>query len=136
MKAKLYQIFKEVSEISPSPKLEGSILARIEILQKRQIRRRLSLAYFGLVSSLGAFIWTVVEFGNAFLQSDFWILLRLLATDASLVLKNWNNFLFSLLETFPAVSAAMILIPVFVLLLSFSAYFKLMNRNHYHYNYI
>jgi len=133
MKTKLHHIFKQIGGSEPSPELSGLILARIEILQKKQIKRKLGLAYLSLASSLGTFIWTIVEFGQTFLQSDFWILLRLLATDASLVLKNWNDFMFSLLETFPAVSVTIILIPTFALLLSLSAYFKLINRNHYNY---
>lgn len=133
MKEKMRQIFKEISEVSPSPKLEGLILVRIEILRKRQIRRRLAFSYLSLTSSLGAFVWTVVEFGSAFLQSDFWILLRLLLTDASSVMRNWNDFLFSLLETFPAISLSIMLVPVFAILFSLSTYFKLANRRQFNY---
>ena len=133
MKPNLHQIFKAIRIIEPSPQLRVSILTRIETLQKRQIKRKLVLTYFSLVASLGAFIWTVVAYGNDFLQSDFWILLRLALTDASAVLKNWNDFLFSLLETFPVMSTTIMLVPVFALLISFSVYFKLIQRNHYNY---
>ncbi len=133
MKPNLHQIFKEMRGIEPSAKLAGSILARIERLQKRQIRQKLILAHFSLVGSLGATVWAAMAYGNAFLQSDFWVLLRLLLTDASSVLRNWNDFAFSLLETFPAVSATILLMPVLILLLSFSAYFKLEKRSHYNY---
>jgi hypothetical protein len=133
MKQNLHQIFKSIRTTEPSSKLADLIMIRIEVLREKQTKRKLILSYFSLVSSFSAFIFTIIAYGNAFLQSDFWILLRLLATDASSVLKNWNDFAFSLLETFPAVSAAIMLVPVFAILLSFSAYFKLINQRHYNY---
>lgn len=133
MEKRLSQIFKKIGTAPPSPKLSGLILARIEILGQKRLRNKLIFSRLSLAGSLGAFTWTVVEYGNTFLQSDFWILLRLILTDASAVMRNWNDFLFSLLETFPAVSVTIILIPVFAILLSFSAYFKLINQRHYNY---
>ena len=119
--------------MEPSPKLAVSILARIEKLQNQQIKRKLVWSYFSLATSGMAFILAIFALGNSFLQSDFWILLRLLLTDASAVMGNGNDFLFSLLETFPTVSATILLVPVFAILLSFSAYFKIINRSHYNY---
>lgn len=131
MNRNLYQTFKEIKEFKPSPRLEGLVLSKIKSLKEKQSKRKLALSYFSLTGSFGAFALAVFKCGNAFLQSDFWILLKLLSTDASLVLGNWSDFLFSLLETFPIVSATIILIPVFALLLSFSAYFKSIRKNHY-----
>jgi hypothetical protein len=133
MKTNLHQIFKEMRRMEPSPKLAVSILARIEKLQNQQIKIKLAWSYFSLATSGAAFVLAIFALGNSFLQSDFWILLRLLLTDASAVMSNGNDFLFSLLETFPAVSASILLIPVFAILLSFSAYFKIINRSHYNY---
>ncbi len=134
MKQDLHKIFKNIQEIEPPKDLAGSILARVDALQKRQIKRRLMLSYLSLAGSFGAFVLAIVEYGQSFLQSDFWILLRLLLTDASAVFKNWNDFLFSLLETFPVISVVAILIPVFLIFISFSVYFKFSYKNNYNLN--
>ncbi len=123
----------------PEPKKElgALILAKIEFLQKKQLGRKLVAIRLSLAGSVGAFIWAVLAYGKTFLQSDFWVLLQLLLTDASAVLKNWNDFLFSLLETFPVVSATIMLVPILFILISFSTYFKLTYLNHRNrYNYI
>ena len=131
MKQNLHKIFKNIASIEPSPVLAGLILSRIEALQKKRLKRSLMLSYCSLAFSFSAFAWAVLAYGQAFLQSDFWILLRLALSDASLVLKNWNDFLFSLLETFPVVSATIMLIPILALLFSFSVYYKIVRGNNY-----
>ena len=130
---KLNKVFKNLEEIEPSPRLESMILTRIGFLRKKETRRKLLYSWLSLSGSFGMFVLAIVEYGNAFLQSDFWSLLKLLSTDAALVLENWNDFAFSLLETFPVVSFAIILIPTFSLLLSFAAYFQSIHLSHRNY---
>lgn len=64
-----------------------------------------------------------IFFGQAFLQSEFWAMLSLAFSDITTVAKNWDTFLMSLLETFPFVHAAILLAPVFLMLLSANFYF-------------
>jgi hypothetical protein len=133
MNHNLHQTFKNIKKIEPNPKLEVLILSKIEILKEKQAKKRLVWSYFGLTSSFGAFTLAILGYGNAFLKSDFWDLLKLISTDTGLVLGNWGDFAFSLLETFPVVSLAIILIPIFAMLISFSVYFKSIHRSHYNY---
>lgn len=124
MKQNLHQIFKNMSEIEPNSNLEGFILAKIEQIKYKQAKKRLFFSYFGLVSSAGTFVLAIFGYGRAFLQSEFWVLSKLILTDAGVVFSNLNEYTFSLLETFPVVSAIIILTPITVLLYSFSIYFK------------
>lgn len=133
MSQKLFRAFKDIKEIEPSSELADLVLAEIGLLREKQTKRKLVLSYFSLAGSLGAFVLAVFEYGGAFLQSEFWSLLKLLSTDAGIALENWNDFSFSLLETFPTVSVIIILIPIFALLLSVSAYFKSAGKNCYKY---
>lgn len=133
MKQKLHQAFKNIKEIEPSPKLEGLILSKIESLKEKQARKKLVLSYFSLAASFGTFMLAVIGYGNAFLRSEFWDLLKLSITDTGVVFGNWNYFAFSLLETFPVITFAVILIPILLLLFSLSVYFKSIHRNHFNY---
>jgi len=130
MKKNLHQIFKELKNPEPSEKLHGLIMAKIEKLRERQVKRKLMWSRLSLAGSFGAFALAVWGYGNAFLQSDFWMLLRLTLTDAGAVFKNWNDFFFSLAETFPVVSAAIMLVPVIAILFSLSVYFKVSQNNY------
>lgn len=133
MKQDLNQAFKNIKEIEPSPKLEGLILSKIEALKEKRAKKKLMLSYFSLATSFGAFVLAVVSYGNAFVKAEFWDLLKLSITDTGVVFGNWSYFAYSLLETFPVVSLAVILIPILALLFSFSAYFKSIHRSHFNY---
>ncbi len=133
MNQNLHQAFKNIKELEPSPKLESLILSKIELLKEKQAKKKVMLSYFGLVTSFGTFVLAVVGYGNAFVKADFWDLLKLSITDAGIVFGNWSYFSCSLLETFPVVSLAVILIPILALLFSLSTYFKLIRKNHLNY---
>lgn len=130
MEKNLQQIFKNLKTPEPSQELAGSIMFKIEKLRGKQVKRRLIWSRVSLFGSFGAFALSVWICGATFLQSDFWVLLRLTFTDAGAVLKNWNDFFFSLAETFPVVSAAIMLIPVVAILFSLSVYFKISRSNY------
>ncbi len=133
MNQNFHQAFKSVKEIEPPSELADLILSKTGLLREKRAKRKIMFSYFSLAGSLGAFVLAVSEYGGAFLQSEFWSLLKLLSTDAEIVLGNGNDFMFSLLETFPVISMIIILIPVLALLLSVSVYFKSIGRNHYRY---
>lgn len=129
MHQKLSQIFKNLPELEPSHKLEDFILAKIERERNKIIREKKALAWAGLFGSTLAAVYTISVFGQEILQSDFWRIISLAGTDISIVAGNRYDYALSLLETFPAVYAAFMLTPIFVLLISLNAYFNLINKN-------
>lgn len=133
MNQNLHKAFKSIKEIEPGLKLERLILSKMELLKEKQAKRKLMLSYFGLTTSFGTFMLAVISYGNTFFKSEFWDLLKLSITDTGVILGSWNTFIYALLETFPVVSLAVILIPTFALLFSFSEYLKIHNRNHLNY---
>lgn len=129
MNPKLVQIFKNLPELEPSLKLESFILAKIERERNKIIREKKALAWAGILGSAMAAIYAVSIFGQEILQSDFWSIISLAFSDINIVLSNWNDYALSLLETFPAVYAAFMLAPIFILLLSLDAYLNLADKN-------
>jgi hypothetical protein len=127
----LQAIFKKISDIEPSQDLQKRILAKIALRNKLALRRKLAFIYAGFTTSAGAFVWATITLGKALLQSDFWTLAKLIFSDTGLVLKNWVDFAYSLLETLPIFGIIAILVPVFALFMLGSAYFKTMNHNNY-----
>jgi O-antigen ligase len=127
---KINQIFKSIGQLEPSESLERTILAQIETKKRLSLRQKLVLTYAGLIGSAMALIYALAVFGQTILQSDFWNLLTLLFSDAGIVLSNGNDFLFSLLENFPGLSLAAILIPIFLLMLFMSSYSKINYQRH------
>jgi hypothetical protein len=127
----LHSIFKKISDIEPSCGLEKRILKRIAFQNKLALRRKLAFIYAGFAASAGAFLWAIFTLGKALLQSDFWTLAKLIFSDTGLVLQNWGDFAYSLLETLPIFGIVAILIPIFALFMLGSAYFKTASHNHY-----
>lgn len=133
MGEKLSQLFKSTKDLEPSAGLEGFILAEIEAIGSKKVRRRLVFSYAGILGSIVAVFYSIAVFGSGILESEFFSLVSLAFSDAAIVAQSWREFSFSLLETFPAVYAAIILAPVFTLLLSFNGYLNNHNHNR-HYN--
>jgi hypothetical protein len=132
MNPKLSRLFKNIPEIEPSPKLETAILKRIGWIETHQRQRRLVFSYFGLAFSGLAVIWTLVIFGHAVLNSEFWSVLSLVFSDARTVIAYFPDFVSSLLETLPATSIIAILVPIFILFIFSGLYFDSRNnRNNY-----
>ena len=127
----LHTIFKKISEIEPSSGLEKRIFEKIAFQNKLAVRRKLALIHAGFAVSASAFIWAIFTLGKAFLQSDFWTLAKLFFSDTGLVLQNWVDFSYSLLETLPIFNIVLMLLPVFALFMLAGAYFKTVNNNHY-----
>jgi hypothetical protein len=134
MGQKLSQIFKNIQNIEPTKGLKALIMQKIGFEREKQLKRKLIFSYAGLIGSGLAMLGTIFSFGGAFLHSEFWNLARLLFSDLTIVAGNWSDFLYSLLETFPVVSAIAILIPVFTLFLSFNTYLN-NRKNNYRLNF-
>jgi hypothetical protein len=121
MNQKLSQLFKNTEDLGPSAGLEVFILAKIEVLAAKRTRRKLIFSYAGLLVSIAAGVCAVAVFGSGLIESEFWKLILLAFSDLSVVLANWKDFAYSLMETIPVVHVAVILTPVFAIfwLLSF-----------------
>lgn len=131
MQIKLGNAFKKIKELEPPPALFGAIMRRINQEKARVIKTKLMLIYAGFASSIAAFILAVLSCGNAFLKSDFWNMAKLAISDTDIVAGHFNSFVYSLLENFPVAELIVILLPVLVILVTLSYYFKIINNNHY-----
>lgn len=114
--------------------MEHRILYAISLEKIARVkRRRLIFSYIGLSGSFAMLVFVWMVFATAILKSDFWYLFSLMFSDAAIVARNWNTFLFALLETMPILPALLILVPMFTLFLSFSMYFSNAGKRHFSY---
>lgn len=127
----IQNLFKRLKNVEPSRGLEGKILKSIAREKSWQVKKRLIFADALTLGSLGAFVFVLMNFWNGIAGSEFWSLLKLLFSDTTAVAAFWKDFLFSLLETFPAVHLAAVLAPVLLLMVSLSMYFAANNHSHY-----
>jgi hypothetical protein len=133
MSEKLSQLFKKINEIEPSSGLEKVILARINTENIRKLRWKLMFSRISMGVSVAAFLYVFFVMGKELLGSDFANLVSLAFSDLATVAQNWNDYAFSLAETFPALTVGLILLPVFLLMMSFSYHLNLINKNQHKY---
>jgi hypothetical protein len=131
MNQNLHQIFKNMSEIEPTEKLTSLIFAQVSAEKDRVIRRRLMISRLGLSASVAVFLIMAFSFGQVIAQSEFWNIMSLAFSDMQTVVQNWQDFSYSLLETFPTISVIAILAPIMTLLFSFSMYLETSNKHKY-----
>lgn len=130
MDHRLKQSFKDMKEIEPPLGMKEAVFKMARLEGKRSVRRKLVLSYLGLAASFSALLWSGWTFGSGFVRSDFWNLLSLAASDIAVVSSFWQDFSFSLMETFPAINLMAILIPIFTMFLSLGAFLDLTNNKH------
>jgi hypothetical protein len=133
MSKRLKKLCEGICELNPPKSLCGFIFAQIEKEKIRKVKRQLIFSYFGLGGSFVLAIFVGIIFGQAFLQSEFWTILSLVFSDIVIVMRNWDTFFLSLLETFPVAHAMILLVPIFLMLASASHYFN--NKTNYRYKY-
>ncbi len=133
MSNNLNQLFKGIAEIDPPIALAGFVFSEIVKEKNRRTKRQLFFSYFSFGGSFALAIYVGTVFGQAFLQSEFWTMLSLVFSDVATVMRNWDTFFLSLLETFPVAHAMILLIPIFLMLASASYYFN--NKTNYRYKY-
>ena len=126
----LISYLKDMSVVSPRSGLEKEILQAVLAVRNQDLKRRRRVAYAGIVSSLGIFVFTCFVFGKTLLLSDFWSVPALLFSDVVVALRYGNDFLFSLLETFPAFSLFSVLFPLFIFLLFFNMYVGILKKQY------
>jgi hypothetical protein len=129
MSNKLKKFISGSSRLEVPADLKERILSEIRSLSERQLRMRIRLAYAGIFLSLIMAFSSIFNASRGFIKSDFWQVLSLLFTDLSVIARNWQEFLFSLEETFPLGLVLMVLIPVFTLLISLVYYFDNSQHN-------
>lgn len=118
----LEKLFKTKAREESFSSLEKAIFLRIEKEKSLLARKKIFISSFSLAFSSLATFSAFFFFGRNLWQSEFWNMLSLLSSDASLILGYWQQFGLSLLETFPAVSAVAILLPSAILFLSLGYY--------------
>ena len=115
-------MFKNIKELNLPVDFEFLLLAKIEKEKIGKAKRQLFFSYLGLGGSALFLAYAILNFGQLFLQSEFWNVFSLIFSDAMVVLKNWNVYIFSLLETFPTIYAAILLLPIFTMLISVNVF--------------
>ena len=118
----LTQLFKNIQDLNPAPKLEFLILQKIEIRAQKEARQKVVSSYIYMFGSVCLLVYSGLVFGQEILQSEFWSIASLLFSDLKIVLVNWQEFSYSLLETFPTISVVAILAPIGFLLWSLASY--------------
>lgn len=134
MSEKLKNLFKSISQQPVPAGLEENILQKITFEKSWQAKKKLIFADALMLGSLGAFVFVLLNFWDGISKSEFWSLLKLIFSDTASVASFWKDFLFSLLETFPAAYFAAILAPVLLLMVSLNMYFAANNHNHHKHN--
>jgi len=132
MTQNLQRIFKKLQNIEPSRGLEGKILKAIALENSRKVAKKLMFARVGLAVSFGALVYTLFVFGRAFLESDFWNLLKLTISDTGTIAGHIGDFSISLLETLPVLEIFAVLVPVFAVMMMLGWYFKFSNSDFNH----
>lgn len=121
---RLHQAFKSIGSIELPAHLETEIIDLIKMEKLKGIRRRLIFSEVGLVGSMLAIFYVIFTSGSALIRSEFWSMMTLLFSDAGTVLSNWQDFVFSAMETFPVFTVISMLLPIFILFISIAYYFS------------
>lgn len=129
----LRSFFTNMEVVLPREGLEKEIFQAVLVVKNREMRRRLMVSYVGIISSLGALVYTSLTFGKTLLESEFWSIILLVFSDLTVAVRYSNDFLLSLLETFPAFSVASVLLPTFIFFMFLNMYAGA-QKNHYSFN--
>ncbi|MCX6766773.1 MAG: hypothetical protein NT170_03280 [Candidatus Moranbacteria bacterium] len=132
MTQNLQKIFKNLKNIEPSRGLEGKILKAVAMKRMHMLKRKLMYARAGLAVSFGALAYTLFVFGRAFLESDFWNLLKLTLSDSGTIAGHFGDYSASLLETLPVIEIFAMLVPVLAIMIILSYYSKFTNNKFNH----
>lgn len=133
MSQKLAQLFKEIRQNEPPLALETVVLRRIEAAEDQKMHWKLAFSRLvSIVSGLAA-LTALATLGNEFLHSEFASMFSLVFSDLGTITQNWHDFGLSLLETFPTMTAGIILLPLFTLFISLGSYLELHNHPRHKY---
>ncbi len=123
MEKNIKKIFEILENVEPSVGLEEKILKNIASQESWQKKKKIIFADILSFVSVGTLAFVIFNWGKELIRSEFWNIAKLLFSDTAVVAVHWKEFLFSLLETFPAFHFAILLTPFFVLLMAMEIYF-------------
>lgn len=109
---RIQEVFQDMEGCEPSEMLRSKILLSIEQERVTRLSQRRLFSVVGLMISAIVFVGSVVAYGEALLQSDFWMLGSLLFSDLTIIVASFQDFSLSLLETLPVVPLFVILVPL------------------------
>ncbi len=113
MKTTLATLLRSTTPPAPPAGLADRIMkAMLEEEKKRAQQLRL-FSLVGLSVSVILFLVGIGIWGQTLVQSEFWQVATLIISDFGVVLRFWDSLLLALLETFPALSFTLFLIPIF-----------------------
>jgi hypothetical protein len=117
MLKKYERLFAYLKTPEPPAGLFDRIMRRIKDEQRLLIvRQRLIVFSIALLASLAALVPTFRTAQAGLTESGFITFFSLLLSDSGVVITYWQSFVLALLESLPAVSLALFLATIFVLL--------------------
>lgn len=121
------KLFKALPALTPKAQLRENILARVKRLHERALFMR--RAVFGGGAALSVVgLYPSISFAlGEIAQSSFTQYASLLASDSDVALSNWNEFFYSIAESFPIVGGTLVLV---CFLLFFIALDRLLPSRH------
>ncbi len=128
MDKELKKIFKQIVE-APSEKLAERIMQAIEREKAKKFRQKLLLIRLAFLISFLLMVYFIFQFGTIIARSEFWTLFSLIFFDTKILFEYWNEYMFSLLETFPVIQLVFLMIPLYLLLVLARGYAILSARH-------
>jgi ABC-type multidrug transport system permease subunit len=127
MNMNIIQAFKNLDQIEPSGELKRRILRQIDLEKSRAAKEKIFWLKLSLILSAVAAVFALIVFGRSFFDSDFWRLISLMFSDASVLGFVWQEYLISLAETLPVVALIGILVPFAAISYLFGKYLDVMS---------
>lgn len=127
MGKEIKKLFKQIVE-APSEILAERIMQAIEAEKAKKFRQKLFLVRLAFLLSFLLMVYFVFHLGSIIVKSEFWTLFSLIFSDGKILAEYWNEYLFSLLETFPAIQLVFLLVPMYLLLVLARGYVILLAR--------
>ena len=109
---------------NPSPELAKKILLRIDNEERRRLLFHAIAFCAALLGSVALAVYGAVSVTAAASQSGFMAFVSLFFSDFSAAMASFSDFAFSIIESFPVVSAALLLSGIFFALWSAANFIK------------
>lgn len=118
------ELFIHFKPAEPSDRLFSAILQRFQKEQRLSSVKRSLLFFFVFIGSAAAIVPAFQITRASLIESGFIQFFALLFSDFKIVITDWQNFVFAILESLPAVSLAMFFVVVLIFLESFKGLLK------------
>ena len=104
------KLFQRLEPPAPRPELLSIVLARISVEHRRAVMARAPAFAAMFFSAMAGLFFSIRLLWLEIYKTGFVPLSSLAFSDFSLVMVNWQDYVFSLLENLPAISIAAVLI--------------------------